>query len=89
MLSKVLAGLMATVAVAFASYTFVHDSSGSGCCASRMQLQPATSESCSESAAPSCCHESIAAPEASCDAVCPAAKAAAAAKTPVDDDDDQ
>jgi hypothetical protein len=87
MLSKVLAGLMATVAVAFASYTFVHD--GSGCCSSRMPVPAVTSESCCEVATPSCCHESIAVPEASCDAVCPAAKAAAAAKTPVDDDDDQ
>jgi hypothetical protein len=81
MLSKVLATLVATMAVAFAGYTLVSDSHGSKCCMGSLPA-PTTvsSDCCSESAMPSCCQESAVTAEAACADVCPAAKAAAAAK---------
>jgi hypothetical protein len=78
MLSKVLATLVATSAVAFAGYTFVCDHS-SHCCSGSMPAPTAvSSESCCESALPSCCEGSS---TIVTDAACPAAKAAAGATT--------
>jgi hypothetical protein len=87
MLSKVLATLVATMAVAFAGYTLVSDSSGSKCCSGTMVAPVVTSESC-ETAAPSCCQKATVLPEAACPDSCPADKTVAPAKekTPVVDD---
>ncbi len=88
MLSKVLATLVATMAVAFAGYSFVSDSHGSKCCSGTIVPPAAVStESCSD-AMPSCCQEAaVAAPSAACADVCPAEKVAAPAtdKAPVGD----
>ena len=88
MLSKVLATLVVTLAVAFAGYTFVADSHGSKCCSGTMVAPAAVStESCSEPM-PSCCQEAaVAAPSAACADVCPADKVTAPAtdKAPVGD----
>ena len=87
MLSKVLAALVATVALGFAGYTVVHDSSCSHSCSVSTQFAPVSIESpsCCDTPAPSCCSESPSVP--SCDSVCPALKAAPAKdKTPDDDD---
>ncbi len=89
MLSKVLAALVASVAVGFAGYTVMHDSSCSHSCSLPMDVAPVSSESCCQTAMPSCCQESASAAP-SCDSVCPAEKAAAPAKAKTaDDDDDQ
>lgn len=79
MLSKVLATLVATMAVAFAGYTLVCDHS-SHCCSGTMPTATSISSEpscCTESAAPSCCEASAPVTEAACTDVCPAAKAAA------------
>jgi hypothetical protein len=88
MLSKVLATLVATMAVAFAGYTLVSDRSGSKCCSGTMQLPAVSSESCVDTVAPSCCHEAAVSVEATCPDSCPADKTVAPAKvkTPVVDD---
>ena len=87
MLSKVLATFVATMAVAFAGYTLVSDSSSSHCCPSTMATPAVSSDSCCESTAalPSCCHEGAGViPEAACQDTCPADKVVApvADKTP-------
>ena len=87
MLSKVLAALVATVAVGFAGYTYVHDSSCSHSCSAPMQLAPVSDEPCCQSVMPSCCQDSASA--TSSDSVCPALKAAPAKDKTSDDDDDQ
>ena len=86
MLSKVLATLVAAMAVAFAGYTLVADSAGSKCCPSPLVAPVVTSDSCCEVSMPSCCKESAAVlPDAACADSCPADKLAAPAKdkTPV------
>jgi hypothetical protein len=82
MLSKVLATLVATMAVAFAGYTFVCDHSSHCCSGSMPTATPISSDSCSETALPSCCEAGTPAADAACADVCPAAKAAAGASTP-------
>lgn len=81
MLSKVLATLVATTAVAFAGYTLVCDH-GSKCCSGSFPAPTAvSSESCCESTLAPCCQDT--APittDAVCADVCPAAKAAASVK---------
>jgi hypothetical protein len=81
MLSKVLATLVATMAVGFAGYTLVSDSS-SHCCSGTMAMPAVSSDSCCESAAalPSCCNNSVVTPEAACQDTCPADKVAVPAK---------
>ena len=80
MLSKVLAGLVASMAVAFAGYSMVHDSSKSHCCSGSMVTPSISTESeCCQEPAPSCCESSTAA-AATCPA-CPAMKAAATVAT--------
>lgn len=80
MLSKVLATLVATMAVAFAGYTLC-DHSSRCCSGSLPTATPVSSESCCEVAMPSCCSDTPAVTtEAACTEVCPAAKAAAEAK---------
>jgi hypothetical protein len=83
MLSKVLATLVATMAVAFAGYTLVSDSS-SHCCSGTMAAPAISSDSCCETAtaAPSCCHDMVVTPEAACQDTCPADKVVVPAKTP-------
>jgi hypothetical protein len=89
MLSKVLATLVATMAVAFAGYTLVSDSSGCHSCPSTMVMPVTSSDSCCESAAalPSCCQESAVTADAASTAVCPADKIAAPAKEKAPDGD--
>ncbi len=79
MLSKLLAALVVSVAVAFAGYTMVHDSTGSHCCSGSVVTPAAvsTESSCCQEAMPSCC-EATSAATAVCPGVCPADKAAAA-----------
>ena len=91
MLSKVLATVVATMAVAFAGYTLVSDSSSSHCCPGSMPV-PAisiSSDSCCEAATamPSCCHEGVVTPEAACQDTCPADKVVAPAKVQTPDGD--
>jgi hypothetical protein len=89
MLSKVLATLVAAMAVAFAGYTLVADSAGSKCCSTTMPVPAVTSDSCCETSTPSCCQAAaVVLPEASCADSCPADKIPAPAKdtTPVTPD---
>ena len=82
MLSKVLATLVATMAVAFAGYTLVSDSSKSHCCSGSMATPAVSSDSCCETATamPSCCNNSVVTPEATCPDSCPADTVAVPAK---------
>jgi hypothetical protein len=79
MLSKLLAALVVSMAVAFAGYSFVHDGSGSHCCPGSVVIPSVSSNSsCCEEPVSACC-EITTGTAATCPAaVCPAAKDAAA-----------
>jgi hypothetical protein len=79
MLSKLLAGLVASMAVAFAGFAYVHHD-GSGCCGSKLHVEAVSSDSCCEAAAPSCCQAAATTVAADCCAdKCPSEKAATTA----------